>query len=73
MQEFRTKNHGFRATLIISNEEMKDIMKRFKSLEDSGLSIKGVSQTIENETKEEMCMLGTTLLGNMLAGKGTGE
>ena len=38
--------------LIISNEEMDDIMKTFKSLEESGLLIKGVSETIKNEAKE---------------------
>ena len=31
---------------------MKDIMKIFKSLEKSGLLLKGISKTIENETKE---------------------
>ena len=38
--------------LIISNEEMKDIMKIVKSLEESGLLIKGTSEKIKNETKE---------------------
>ena len=33
-------------TLIISNDEMDDILKIVKSLEDSGLSLKGVSETI---------------------------
>ena len=37
---------------MISNEEMEDIMKRVKSLEEFRLS-KGISQTIENETKEK--------------------
>ena len=37
------------ATLIISNDEMKDIIKIVKSLEDSGLLLKGVSETIQNE------------------------
>ena len=41
---------GF-TTLIISNEEMEDI-KIVKSLEDSGLLIKGVSETIKNEAKK---------------------
>ena len=41
------------ATLVISNEEMIDIMELVKFLEDSGLSIKGVTQTIENKTKEQ--------------------
>ena len=38
-------------TLIISNEKMNGIMKIIKSLEESGLLIKGVSQTIKNEVK----------------------
>ena len=39
--------------LIISNEEMNDIMKIVKSLEESGLLIKGVSQTIKDEAKNK--------------------
>ena len=35
-------------TLIISNDEMKDIIEIVKSLEDSGLLLKGVSETIQN-------------------------
>ena len=38
-------------TLIISNDEMNDIMKIVKSLKESGLLIKGVSEAIENEPK----------------------
>ena len=57
---------------------MKDIMKIVKSLEDSGLLLKGVSKTIENEAKEQKglflgMLLGTldaSLLGNMLAYEG---
>ena len=41
------------ATLLISNDEMKDIIKVVKSLEDSGLLLKGVSETIQNEAKEQ--------------------
>ena len=40
-------------TLIISTEEMDDIMKIVKYLEDAGLLIKGVSKTIQNETKNK--------------------
>ena len=40
-----------RTTLLISNEEMKDINKIVKSLEESVLLIKGVSKTIQNEAK----------------------
>ena len=64
-------------TIIISNKEMKN-MKIVKSLEDSGFLIKGVAQTIENQTKKQkggffgilLCTLGASLLGNMLASKG---
>ena len=37
--------------LIISNEEMEDIMKIVKSLEKSGLLVKGISETFKDETK----------------------
>ena len=40
-------------TLIISNEEMNDITKLVKSLEESGLLIKAVSEKIKNKTKEQ--------------------
>ena len=46
------KNLGSgRTTLIISNNEMEDIIKIVKSLEDSGLLLKGVSETTQNEAK----------------------
>ena len=68
-----------RTTLIISNEEMHDIMKIVKSLEESGLLIKRVSETIKNEENEQkggflsmlLGTLGNRLLGNLLAVKGT--
>ena len=53
-------------TLLISNEEMNYIMKIVKSLEESGLLIKSVSEIIKNEAKEEK---GGFL--SMLLGKGT--
>ena len=68
---------GF-TTLIISNEEM-NYMKIVKSLEESGLLIRGISKTIKHEAKEQKgeflgMLLGTfgdSLLGNLLTGKGT--
>ena len=39
--------------LIMSNEEMEDIMKIVKSLEESGLLIKEISEAIKNEAKEQ--------------------
>ena len=39
-------------TLIVSNEVMNDILKIIKSLEESGLLIKDVIETIKNERKK---------------------
>ena len=65
---------GF-TTLIISNEEMNVIMKIVKSLEESGLLIKGVSETVKNEAKEQKgeflrMLLGAGSLGNLLTERG---
>ena len=43
----------FGSAMTISNEEMDGIMEIIKSLEESGLLIKGVSKTIKNEAKEQ--------------------
>ena len=56
-----------------------NIMKIVKSLEECGLLIKGFSQTIKNELKEQkgrflgmlLGSLGANLLLNLLRGKGT--
>ena len=71
------KIHGSgTTTLIISNEEMNDIMKIVQALEDSNIILKGITKTIKNETKEQgflgmlLGTLGASLLGNMLTGKG---
>ena len=48
------KIHGSgTTTLIISNEEMNDIMKIVQALENSNILRKGVTKTIKNETKEQ--------------------
>ena len=44
--------HNNNTTLIISNNEMDDVLKIIKSLEDSGVLLKGVSETIQHEAKE---------------------
>ena len=41
------------ATVIISNDEMEDIIKIVNFLEDSGLLLKGVTGTVQNEVKEK--------------------
>ena len=66
------------ANLIISNEEMNGIMKIIQALEDSNILLKGVTKRIKNRTKEQkgeflsmlLGTLGTSLLGNLLVGKG---
>ena len=68
-------------TLIISNNEMDDILKIVKSLEDSGVLLKGVSETIQNEAKEQrrgflgmlLGTLGASLLGDLLTKKLSGK
>ena len=57
---------GMTTIIIISNEEMKDIMKIAKSLEESGLLIKGVKGTIKNEAKEPKGRFLSMLLGTLV-------
>ena len=50
-------------TLVFSNEEIHDIMKIVKSLEESRLLIKGINKIL-------LSALGAALLGNLSTGKG---
>ena len=52
MLALRSSNAAQRTTLIISNEEMEDIIEKVKYLEESVFLIKGISETIENEAKK---------------------
>ena len=66
-------------TLSTSHEETNDITKIVKYLEESAFLIKGVSETIKNEAKEQkrgflgmlLGTVGASLLGNLLTGKDT--
>ena len=66
------------AALTISNDEIEDIIKKVKSLEDSGLLLKRITETTQNETKKQkggfvtmlLSTLVPSLLGNILEGKG---
>ena len=78
MVAYKKKIHGSGTTkLVIENEDMNDIMKIIEALENSGILLKGVSKTIENETKEQkggflsmlLGTLGASLLGNLLTGE----
>ena len=66
------------STLIISDNDMNDLIKIVTALEEHDILLKGVSKTIKNETKElkggflSMLLgtLGASSLGNLLSGKG---
>ena len=69
---------GNNTTLTISNKDMDDLIKIVKSLEDSGLLLKRITESVKNEIKEQkdgflsmlLGTLGAILLGNLLTGKG---
>ena len=52
-------------TLTISNDEVNDILRIVKSLENSGLLLKGVSETIQHEAKEQRGGFLSMLLGTL--------
>ena len=64
---------GNNTTLIISNDAMQDLLKIVKSLEDSGILLDGITETIKNEVKEHkggflsmlLGTLGAALLGDL--------
>ena len=70
------KIHGSGVKFIIEQEDINDIIKIIVALENSGILLKGVTKTIENETKKKrggflsmlFSTLGASLLGNLLTG-----
>ena len=68
--------HGYGVKLIIEQKDMNDIMKIIEALENSGILLKGVTRTIENETKAQrggflsmlLGTLGASLLRNLSTG-----
>ena len=56
-------NNNNNKTLMISNDEIRDIIKIIKFLEDSGLLLKGVTETVRNEVKEQKGGFLSMLLG----------
>ena len=75
----KNKIYGSGGTaLTIANEKMEDIMKIVKSLEESGLLVKGMNETVNNETKEQKVQflpmsfgaLAASMLGSALKGRG---
>ena len=77
MQFFKKIHGSGTITLIVSNEEMNDILNTVQALEDSDILLKGFTKTIKNETKEQkggflsmlLGNLASNLLKNMLTGK----
>ena len=73
---------GNHTTLIISNDDMQELLKIVKSLEDSGILLDGITETVKNEAKDQkggflstlLGTLGASLLGDLLtkdlSGKG---
>ena len=65
---------GNNTTLIISNDYMKDPLQIVKSLQDSGILLDGIPETVKNQVKEQkggflsmlLSTLGAFLLGELL-------
>ena len=72
---------GGNTTLIISNKDMEDLIRIVKSLQDSKLLLKGVTESVQNDVKEQqggflsmlLGTLGTSLLGSLWTGKGVNK
>ena len=68
---FGSGNH---TTLIISNDDMQDLLKIVKSSEDNGILLDRITETVKNEVKEKkggflsmlLGTLGASLLGDLL-------
>ena len=77
-ESIQKKIHASGIKLTIEGEDIQDIIKIIKELENSDILLKGVNKTIENEIKEQrggflsmlLGTLGASLLGNLLTGKG---
>ena len=75
-RSIQKKIHGSGVKLIIEQEDMNDIIKIIEALENASILLKGVTKTIENETKEQrggflsmlLGRLGASLFGNLLTG-----
>ena len=69
---------GNHTRLIISNDDMQDLLKIIKSLENSGVLLDGITETVKNEVEEQrggflstlLNVLGSSILDNILSGKG---
>ena len=65
IQKKKKKDRGDGVKLIIEQEDMNDIIRIIEALENSGILLKGVTKTIENETKEQRGGFLSMLLGTL--------
>ena len=56
---------GNHTTLIISNDDMQDLLKIVKSLENSGILLNGITEKVKNEVKEQKGGFLSMLLGTL--------
>ena len=52
MVQFKKKIHGSGTTVNFSNEEINDMTKIVKALEDSDILVKGATNTLQNDVKK---------------------
>ena len=65
---------GNHTTLLISHDDLNDLLKVIKSLENSGILLDGITETVKNEVKEQkggflstlLSVLGSALLSNII-------
>ena len=57
---------GGHTTLTISNDDVQDLLKIVKSLEDSGILLDGITETVKNEVKEQKGGFLSMLLGTKI-------
>ena len=69
IEPLATTTNNNNTTLIISNNEIEDFIKIVKPLEDSGLLLKGATETAQNEVKKQKGGIGASVLGNILTGR----
>ena len=62
---YNINNINNHTTLIISNDDMEDLFKIVKSLEDSGILLDGITETVKNEVKEQKGGFVSMLLGTL--------
>ena len=75
------KNTWIWKSYYINNDDMQDLLKIVKSLEDSGILLDGITETVKNEVKEQkggflsmlLATLGASLLGDLLTKKLSGR